>query len=118
MKASAVLCLFLVGFLSGCGASDPTHANLDNLLKGRDVTILELSPTVAKEINGSHYQVAKVRVKGKNGFGMPVENTIGYVLDAASGNCYTVDLETFEKFLKTGDKSGFPEIQKPLSVDN
>jgi hypothetical protein len=49
---------------------------------------------------------------------MPVENTVGYVLDGASGNRYTVDLETFEKFLKTGDKSGFPEIQKPLSVDD
>jgi hypothetical protein len=48
MKASAVLCLFLVAFLSGCGASDPARANLDNLFKGKDITILELSPTVVK----------------------------------------------------------------------
>ena len=115
MKVSVVFGLSLVLLLSGC--KDATRSHLEDLFKDRDVTILEISPTVEKEVNGQKYQVAKARIKGKNGFGALIEETIGYLYDPEAGYYYSIPLDSFEKFLKTGDKSLLPDIRKPLSVD-
>lgn len=86
-------------------------------MRGKDITIEEISTTVQKTINGKVYSVAKVKIKGKNGFNAPVEQVLGYVADSEAGYYYTMGLDVFQKFLETGDKTGFPEIEKPLSVD-
>lgn len=113
---SAILAVFL---LTGCMKTDQTRANIENILKKNvpDATITELSQTVDKEIGGQHYQVAKAEIRAKNGFGVQITEVLGYVLDPSEGSYYTMSLETFNQFLKTGDKSGFPKIKKPLMVD-
>jgi hypothetical protein len=95
---------------------DTDRAQIESLLKKHDGSIEELSPVVHKTIGGHPYALAKMKVKSKNAFGMPVTNTMGYVSDLDAGYYFTMNEETFDHFLQTGDKSGFPKLDKPLSV--
>jgi len=95
---------------------DPDRAQIESLLKKNDCSIEAMSPLVKKTIDGHPYSLALVKVKGKNAFGMPITNTLGYVSDIDAGYYYTLNEETFNHFLQTGDKSGFPKVDKPLAV--
>jgi len=95
---------------------DTDRAQIESLLKKGNGKIEELSPIVHKAIGGHPYALAKMKIRGKNAFGMPVTNIMGYVSDIDAGYYYMLPEETFVHFLQTGDKSGFPEIDKPLSV--
>jgi hypothetical protein len=95
---------------------DTDRAQIESLLKKHDSSIEELSPVVRKTIGGHPYALAKMKVKSKNAFGIPVTNTMGYVSDLDAGYYFTMNEETFDHFLQTGDKSGFPKLDKPLSV--
>jgi hypothetical protein len=116
LRRSAILAVFI---LAGCTKTDQTQANIENLLKKNapDATITELSQTVDKEIGGARYQVAKAEIRAKNRFGVQITEVLGYVFDLSEDSYYTMSLDTFDQFLKTGDKSGFPKIRKPLTVD-
>jgi|SRR6266404_936945 hypothetical protein len=109
--------LFAATSLSSCDrlSLDPTRRNISELLDGGKIE--EVSPTVTKTIDGHPYHLAKATVWTKNGFGMTIKTTMGYVEDSDGGYSYLIDLRTFEHFIQTGDKTGFPST-KPLSVEN
>ena len=61
-----------------------------------------------KEIGGRTYWVTKMEIMGKNAFGAWIREAAGFIVDNLSGSEYSVDENTFEKFLATGDTSLLP----------
>jgi hypothetical protein len=73
-------------------------------------TIIDCGAFVEKKFDGKTYEVAKVNVSGKNGFGSEVQNVMGIVEDEAASMVYSLPLDDFDKFLASGDTSVFPKL--------
>ena len=76
--------------------------------KDKDAKILRIAPFVKKEIGGRTYWVTKMEIMGKNAFGAWIKEAAGFIVDKISGSEYSLDENTFEKFLATGDTSLLP----------
>jgi len=80
----------------------------ETFYKDKDAKILRIAPFVKKEIGGRTYWVTKMEIMGKNAFGAWIGEAAGFIVDNLSGSEYSVDENTFEKFLATGDTSLLP----------
>jgi len=80
----------------------------ETFYKDKDAKILRIAPFVKKEIGGKTYWVTKMEIMGKNAFGAWIREVAGFIVDNISGWEYSVDENTFEKFLTTGDTSLLP----------
>jgi hypothetical protein len=76
--------------------------------KGKDAKILRIAPFVRKEIRGKTFWVTKMEIVGKDAFGAWIKGVAGFIVDNTSDLQYSVDENTFEKFLATGDTSLLP----------
>jgi hypothetical protein len=81
---------------------------IETFYKDKDVKIPRIAPFVKKEIGGRTYWVTKMEIMGKNAFGAWIIEAAGFIVDNLSGSEYSVDENTFEKFLATGDTSLLP----------
>jgi hypothetical protein len=73
-----------------------------------DAKILRIAPFVRKEIRGKTFWVTKMEIVGKDAFGAWIKGVAGLIVDNTSDSEYSVDENTFEKFLATGDTSLLP----------
>jgi hypothetical protein len=80
----------------------------ETFYKGKDAKILRIAPFVRKEIRGKTFWVTKMEIMGKDAFGAWIKGVAGFIVDNASDSEYSVDENTFEKFLATGDPSLLP----------
>ena len=80
----------------------------ETFYKGKDAKILRIAPFVRKEIRGKTLWVTKMEIMGKDAFGAWIKGVAGFIVDNASDSEYSVDENTFEKFLATGDPSLLP----------
>ena len=81
---------------------------IETFYKDKDVKIPRIAPFVKKEIGGRTYWVTKMEIMGKNAFGAWIIEAAGFIVDNLSGSEYSVDENTFERFLATGDTSLLP----------
>ena len=81
---------------------------VETFYKDKDAKILRIAPFVKKEIGGRTYCVTKMEIMGKNAFGAWIIEAAGFIVDNLSGSEYSVDENTFERFLATGDTSLLP----------
>jgi len=81
---------------------------VETFYKDKDAKILRIAPFVKKEIGGRTYWVTKMAIMGKNAFGAWIIEAAGFIVDNLSGSEYSVDENTFERFLATGDTSLLP----------
>jgi hypothetical protein len=61
-----------------------------------------------KEIHGKTFWVTKMEIVGKGAFGAWIKGIAGFIVDNTSDSEYSVDENTFEKFLATSDTSLLP----------
>ena len=80
----------------------------ETFYKDKDAKILRIAPFVRKEIGGKTYWVTKMEIMSKNAFGAWIRETAGFIVDNISGSDYSVNENTLEKFLATGDTSLLP----------
>ena len=80
----------------------------ETFYKGKDAKILRIAPFVRKEIRGKTFWVTKMEIMGKDAFGAWIKEVAGFIVDNNSDSEYSVDENTFEKFLATGDTSLLP----------
>ena len=80
----------------------------ETFYKDKDARILRIVPFVRKEIRGKTFWVTKMEIMGKDAFGAWIKGVAGFIVDNASDSEYSVDENTFEKFLATGDTSLLP----------
>jgi hypothetical protein len=80
----------------------------ETFYKDREAKILRIAPFVKKELRGKIYWVTKMEIMGKNAFGAWIKQAAGFIVDNISGSEYSVDENTLEKFVATGDTSLLP----------
>jgi hypothetical protein len=80
----------------------------ETFYQGKDAKILRIAPFVRKEIRGKTFWVTKMEIVGKDAFGAWIRGVAGFIVDNTSDSEYSVDENTFEKFLATGDASLLP----------